>query len=45
MAGLDGKKKKINTGESFDKGVYDLPPEEVKDNPTVCGCLREAMDS
>jgi len=30
---------------SFDKDLYDLPPEEVKSIPTVCGSLREAMES
>jgi glutamine synthetase len=28
-----------------DKNLYDLPPEELKDVPTVCGSLREALDS
>ena len=45
MAGLDGIKNKIHPGESFDKDLYDLPPEEVKNIPTVCGSLREAMES
>ena len=45
MAGLDGIKNKIHPGESFDKDLYDLPPEEVKAIPTVCGSLREAMES
>jgi glutamine synthetase len=45
MAGLDGIKNKIHPGESFDKDLYDLPPEEVRNIPTVCGSLREAMES
>ena len=45
MAGLDGIKNKIHPGESFDKDLYELPPEEVKNIPTVCGSLREAMES
>ena len=45
MAGLDGIKNKIHPGESFDKDLYELPPEEVKSIPTVCGSLREAMES
>jgi glutamine synthetase len=45
MAGLDGIKNKIHPGESFDKDLYELPPEEVKAIPTVCGSLREAMES
>ena len=38
-------KIKLHPGESFDKDLYDLPPEEVKNIPTVCGSLREAMES
>ena len=45
MAGLDGISNKINPGESMDKDLYDLPPEELKDVPTVCGSLREALVS
>ena len=45
MAGIDGIKNKIHPGESFDKDLYELPPEEVKAIPTVCGSLREAMES
>ena len=29
----------------MDKNLYDLPPEELKDIPTVCGSLREALVS
>ena len=29
----------------IDKDLYELPPEEVKAIPTVCGSLREAMES
>ena len=43
--GIDGIKNKIHPGESFDKDLYELPPEEVKAIPTVCGSLREAMES
>ncbi|MBO1073915.1 type I glutamate--ammonia ligase [Roseomonas marmotae] len=45
MAGLDGIKNKIHPGEAMDKDLYDLPPEELKDIPTVCGSLREALES
>ena len=45
MAGLDGIKNKIHPGESMDKDLYDLPPEELSKVPTVCGSLREALDS
>ena len=43
MAGLDGIKNKIHPGEPMDKNLYDLPPEELKKIPTVCGSLREAL--
>ncbi len=45
MAGLDGIENKIHPGDPMDKNLYDLPPEELKDIPTVCGSLREALDS
>jgi glutamine synthetase len=45
MAGLDGVKNKINPGDPMDKDLYDLPPEELKEIPTVCGSLREALDT
>ncbi|HWK48094.1 MAG TPA: type I glutamate--ammonia ligase [Stellaceae bacterium] len=45
MAGLDGIQNKIHPGEPMDKNLYDLPPEELKNVPTVCGSLREALDS
>ncbi len=43
MAALDGIKNKIHPGDPMDKDLYDLPPEELKDIPTVCGSLREAI--
>ncbi|MQA65680.1 MAG: type I glutamate--ammonia ligase [Alphaproteobacteria bacterium] len=45
MAGLDGIQNKIDPGEAMDKDLYDLPPEELVNVPTVCGSLREALDS
>ena len=45
MAGLDGIQNKIHPGDPMDKNLYDLPPEELKDVPTVCGSLREAMEN
>lgn len=44
MAGLDGIKNKIHPGEASDKDLYDLPPEELAQIPTVCGSLREALE-
>ena len=29
----------------MDKDLYDLPPKELKKIPTVCGSLREALQS
>ncbi len=45
MAGLDGIRNKINPGDPMDKDLYDLPPEELKDIPTVCASLREALEN
>ena len=45
MAGLDGIQNRIHPGDAMDKNLYDLPPEELKDVPTVCGSLREALES
>ncbi len=45
MAGLDGIKNKIHPGEAMDKNLYDLPPAELAEVPTVCGSLREALES
>ena len=45
MAGLDGITNKIHPGEAMDKNLYDLPPAELADVPTVCGSLREALES
>jgi glutamine synthetase len=45
MAGLDGIQNKIHPGDAMDKNLYDLPPEELAQVPTVCGSLREALSS
>ncbi|QJQ31841.1 type I glutamate--ammonia ligase [Sphingomonas lacunae] len=45
MAGLDGIQNKIHPGDAMDKNLYDLPPEELSQVPTVCASLREALDS
>ncbi len=44
MAGMDGIKNKIHPGDPMDKDLYDLPPEELKGIPTVCGSLRQALE-
>src|SRR3569833_272061 len=45
MAGLDGIQNRIHPGEPMDKNLYDLPPQELVNVPTVCGSLREALVS
>jgi len=45
MAGVDGIKNKIHPGDPMDKDLYELPPEELKQIPTVCASLREALES
>ncbi|RMD77853.1 MAG: glutamate--ammonia ligase [Gammaproteobacteria bacterium] len=45
MAGLDGIQNKIHPGEPMDKNLYDLPPEELKDIPTVCSSLEQALEA
>ncbi|CCG40240.1 type I glutamate--ammonia ligase [Magnetospirillum molischianum] len=45
MAGLDGIANKIHPGDPMDKNLYDLPPAELAQVPTVCGSLREALES
>lgn len=44
MAGIDGIKNKIHPGDPIDKDLYDLPPEEMKEIPTVAISLSEALD-
>jgi len=43
MAGLDGIRNKIHPGDSFDKDLYDLPPEELAGVPTVAHSLSDAL--
>ena len=44
MAGLDGIQNKIHPGEPADKDLYDLPPEEARQIPTVCHSLDMALE-
>ncbi len=44
MAGLDGIKNKLHPGDAMDKDLYDLPPAELAEIPTVAGSLREALE-
>jgi glutamine synthetase len=43
MAGLDGVLNKIDPGESLDKDIYDLSPEEMKRVPSMPASLDEAL--
>ena len=45
MAGLDGIQNKLHPGEAMDKDLYDLPPEEEAEIPTVCHSLDQALDA
>ncbi|MAZ40084.1 MAG: glutamine synthetase, partial [Legionellales bacterium] len=45
MAGIDGIRNKIHPGDAMDKDLYDLPPEEAKDIPTVCFSLQMALQA
>jgi glutamine synthetase len=45
MAGLDGIKNKIEPPTPVDKDLYELPPEEHANIPTVPSSLGEALDA
>ena len=45
MAGVDGIQNKMDPGDPLDKDIYDLPPEELANVPTVPGSLGAAMDA
>ena len=45
MAGLDGVENKIHPGDPIDKNLYDLPPEEAKDVPSVCHSFDQALEA
>ncbi len=45
MAGLDGIQNKIHPGDSMDKDLYDLPPEEEKAIPQVCYSFDQALEA
>ncbi|MEW6679278.1 MAG: glutamate--ammonia ligase [Pseudomonadota bacterium] len=44
MAGLDGIQNKIHPGDPATKNLYDLPPEEEAQIPTVCSSLEMALE-
>ena len=45
LAGLDGIQNQIDPGAPIDKDLYDLPPEEEKNIPTVCSSLDQALEA
>lgn len=45
MAGLDGIENKIHPGDAADKDLYDLPPEEAAEIPTVAASFEEALSA
>jgi glutamine synthetase len=45
MAGMDGILNKIHPGDAMDKNLYDLPPEEAEDIPTVASSLEQALEA
>ena len=45
MAGLDGIQNQIDPGAPVDKDLYDLPPEEESNIPTVCSSLDQALEA
>ncbi|MDP9022759.1 MAG: type I glutamate--ammonia ligase [Actinomycetota bacterium] len=45
MAGVDGVRNRIEPMEPVDKNIYDLPPEELVNLPSVPGSLDEALDA
>jgi glutamine synthetase len=45
LAGLDGIANRMDPGAPVDKDLYDLPPEELAQVPSVPGSLEEALDA
>ena len=45
MAGLDGIQNRIHPGDAMDKDLYDLPPEEAAEIPTVASSLDQALEA
>lgn len=45
MAGIDGIINRIHPGDPMEKDLYDLPPEELVDIPTVATSLEMALDA
>ena len=45
MAGIDGIQNRIDPGEPLDKDIYDLPPEELANVPSLPGSLDESLNA
>ena len=45
MAGIDGIQNKIDPGDPSDKDLYDLPPEEADNIPTVSSSLEMSLEA
>ena len=45
MAGLDGISNQLDPGAPVDKDLYDMPPEEMANVPSVPGSLEESLDA
>ncbi|RCL00516.1 MAG: glutamine synthetase [Candidatus Tokpelaia sp. JSC085] len=43
MAGVDGIRNRIHPDKPMDKNLYDLPPTELENIPTVSSSLKEAL--
>ena len=43
MAGLDGIANRVDPGDSLDKDIYDLSPEELANVPSMPASLEEAL--
>ncbi|MEW6209670.1 MAG: type I glutamate--ammonia ligase [Acidobacteriota bacterium] len=43
MAGLDGIQNKLDPGQPLDKDIYDLPPEELAEVPSLPGSLEDSL--
>ena len=44
LAGLDGIRNKVDPSDPMDKDLYDLPPEEASNLPTVAASLEQALE-
>jgi glutamine synthetase len=44
MAGIDGIQQKIHPGLPLDKDIYEMPPEELAEVPSVPSSLAEALN-